>query len=195
VKALKKNQVCFDTVIEAYGYVIFEGDNPNVYYNSTCQYPPKVLCIYAAGEIYCTSSEIKAGIELLAQYCEEYGPDIQLLPISDFQSNLTEMDIQNLPVVTLDEVQAENIPYSSPVLISSSFFDDMHKTVVTWDYEMWTHQTYGFVENFLKRSQLNVYIVYICYVWILGINSSHRHNQQYHQLVLFTLEKPRTIRP
>jgi len=145
VKALKRNQVCFDTVVEAYGYITFEGDNPDVYYNSTCQYPPKVLSIYAAGEIYCTSSEITAGIELLAQYCEEYGPDIPLLPISDFQPNLTKNEIQKLPIVTLEEALAETTPYSSPILISSSFFDDMHKTVVTWDYEMWTHQTYGFV--------------------------------------------------
>jgi len=190
VNALRKDQVCFDTVFEAYSYVAFEGDDRDVYYYSLCQYPPKVLSIYAAGETYCTPSEVTAGAELLAAYCGEYGPDLQLLPISDFQANLTEENIQSIPVVTLEEAMAEATPYSTPVLISPSFFSAMHKTVVTWDYEIWTHRTYGLLKH-SKKVRLNTDAVQVRNVRFLGVSSSHWHRQQCHQLVLFAPKNSR----
>lgn len=142
-EALKKNQVCFDTVYESYGYMIFAGDDAESYYYSACQYPPKVLSIYAAAKVYCTPDEINAGIEFLGHYCEEYGPDLELLPLDSFAANLSDAAIKKMPVVNYDEALAATEPYAKPVIISQSFFDAMDRTVRTWEFEMWAHHTYG----------------------------------------------------
>ncbi|KAF2103935.1 FRE family ferric-chelate reductase [Rhizodiscina lignyota] len=144
VNALTKNQECFDTCFEAISYVPFAKDDPDNNYYSTCQYPPKVLSMYAAATKYCTSKEIDAGITLLSQYCDEYGDGIQLLPLKDFQQNLTSAYIQRLPVLDLDKAMATETPYSTPIMLSQSFFDIMYKTVTVGDYEPWTDTTYGF---------------------------------------------------
>jgi hypothetical protein len=143
--AQTRKQECFDTAFEAIGYTVWAGDDPESYYNSTCTYPPKVLSVYAAATKYCKPEQLPAGIELLRSYCKDYGPDLELLPISDFAAELTEEAINSLPVVTYEEATNATDPYSEPILISEDFFDRMYDTVDDWIFEMWSHHTYGFV--------------------------------------------------
>lgn len=144
-EAIEKTQICFDSVFESLAYVVFAGDDPDVYYASACQYPPKVLSIYASAKTYCTQDEIQSGIKLLREYCWEYGPDLKLLPYEDFTANLTDASLKRCPVVDYATALSAETPYTKPILISKDFFEAMHKTVVAWEFEMWTHHTYGFV--------------------------------------------------
>lgn len=177
---IKKNQYCFDTCYEAYGYTLFAGDNPELYYYSACQYPPKVLSIYAAATVYCTPSEIEAGIPKLQGYCKEYGPDLELLPISDFAANLTDAAIKKLPIVSYDEAVAAAEPYNHSVIISQSFFDIMYKTVDVWEYELWTHSTYGSVYPSAREKKLSSLLMsfQLRDVRLLGGASPHRHGHK-----------------
>jgi hypothetical protein len=126
---LKKDQVCFDAVYEAYEELVFAGNAPDDYWIMTCTNPLKLVSMYASGITYCTEHEISSGTALLAQYCLEYG-DVGLIPISNFAENLTAEHIRTIKVVDYGEIPAtENI--TVPILLSQSYYALSYRTVVS----------------------------------------------------------------
>jgi hypothetical protein len=125
---LKKDQICFDAVYEAYSELVFAGNTADDYWNMTCTNPLKLVSMYASGITYCSKQEISSGSTVLAEYCNEYGP-FKLTPISEFAASLTPNIIQTIRVVDYEEIPAtENI--TVPILLSKSYFSASYRTVV-----------------------------------------------------------------
>jgi hypothetical protein len=174
VQSQTPHQECGDAVFESIGYVIFAGDDPLSYYNSSCLYPPKVLSIYAGATKYCKPDEIIDAMRLLNSYCEEYGPGLELLPIDDFKANLTEAAINSLPTITYAEALNLTDPLDHAVLITPEFFGNMYRTVHTWDRQMKFHHDHGFAMYGFWGGILFLGIINHAMTWFFSRQSSPR---------------------
>jgi hypothetical protein len=123
-----KNALCADGVYEALD-VSFEGSDPEDYWGMTCTNPLKLISMYASAKLYCTQREIAAGFQLLASYCEEYGM-VSLIPMSDFDANLTDASIESYPFLDLVDLDP-TVNLTTPVRLTRDFFELSRRTVVS----------------------------------------------------------------
>ena len=153
-------QYCADSVYEAFGTINFADSSADDYWTSVCQSQLKLISIYASATIHCTTNEFEEGFKILAEYCTEYG-QMELLPKSDFNDNLTAEVISGYRVVGFGDVKTtDNL--TVPIVLSNDYFDLALRTIVsfdfripvlfnytllivqsTWEFETWTHHTYG----------------------------------------------------
>jgi hypothetical protein len=126
---LTQIQYCADSVYETYGTINFVESSAHDYWGSVCQGPLKLTSIYASATIHCTTEEIDEGFKILAEYCTEYG-EIELLPISDFQDNLTTEAIAGYRVIDASDVTpTDNL--TAPVVLSNDYFTVALRTIVS----------------------------------------------------------------
>ena len=119
---------CVVAIFSAYNYVTFAGLPAKGMWATRCQNPLQVTSIYAASEVYCTEIDRVAGLTELKAECEEFG-HCELLSRDDVAVNLTEDAIRNMRTINYLEVPRDEV-MDTPVLISSSYFDRMFKTIV-----------------------------------------------------------------
>ncbi|KAF2816982.1 uncharacterized protein BDZ99DRAFT_470052 [Mytilinidion resinicola] len=176
---LKKNQVCVDAVFEAFGDLNFEGVGYGEYYVSICNNSLKANSIYATAKTYCKPEDIKPGFAMLSEYCENYG-EVELLPMSDFADTLTESYISSMRVIDYGEV-AETDNITTTVLLSRSYFLVSYRTITIWDFEMWSHHTYGFAlygfwGSVLLLAMINRFINFVFHKRQSRVGTDPEHN-------------------
>lgn len=122
---------CIDSIVAAVGYFTFAGADPD-YYVNLCTYNLPVYSMWTAAKLYCTPTEIEAGFAENEGYCVEYG-NVQLVPYSDVESELTDAYINALQVVNFEDIDETKI-WNNSILISKSLYETSKRTVVS-DYD------------------------------------------------------------
>ncbi|KAF2502862.1 hypothetical protein BU16DRAFT_554894 [Lophium mytilinum] len=176
---LKKNQVCVDAIFEAFGDLNFEGVGYGEYYVSICNNSLKVNSIYATAKTYCKPEDIEPGFAMLAEYCTDYA-EVELLPMSDFTENLTDSYISSMRVIDYEEV-AEFDNITTTVLLSRAYYRASWRTVTTWDFETWSHHTfgfalYGFWGGILLLAMINQFINVVFHKRQSRVSTDPEHN-------------------
>ncbi|KAJ5657211.1 uncharacterized protein N7484_000860 [Penicillium longicatenatum] len=134
---------CVTAIYSAYNYISFAGEPATGMWDTRCQNPLKVTSIYAASEIYCRDVDRAAGLAQLASECEEFGHR-ELLPREAVAENLNEDVIRNLRTVSYLEMSWDEVA-DEPIMISASFFNRMHNTIDSWQFETWSHHAFGYI--------------------------------------------------
>ncbi|KAE8372399.1 ferric reductase like transmembrane component-domain-containing protein [Aspergillus bertholletiae] len=155
------NERCVTAVYTACGYIPFATppEAARGFWGSRCQNPWTVTSIYAAADVYCNPSERTAGFTQLQSSCQQFG-NVDLIPRDTLAANLTEGAVDRMRIVDYGEIPRSE-PVDYPVLLSESFFHRTFRTIDTWEFEVWTHSTYGLAG-------------YLFWAFILSIGVVHR---------------------
>lgn len=120
-------ELCVQSIFEAYSRLSFNGSHSQPYLVNSCKNPLRTRSIYAAAKVYCSPSEIEAGLAHINEDCQG---DLARTPYSEIEPELTDEYIRGLRVVEYREVpKAEEL--DSPVLISRAYFEAAVRTNVS----------------------------------------------------------------
>ncbi|KAE8354361.1 ferric reductase like transmembrane component-domain-containing protein [Aspergillus coremiiformis] len=143
---LPVNERCVTAVYTAYRYIPFDRSTevaPGLW-GWRCQNPLEVISIYAAADVYCTSSERSAGFAQLQSFCQQHA-HVELLSRESLAANLTNDAISRMRRVDYGEIPRSE-PVEYPVLLSATFYRHTFHTIETLEFEVWTHSAYGWPE-------------------------------------------------
>ncbi|KAF1815826.1 hypothetical protein P152DRAFT_430174 [Eremomyces bilateralis CBS 781.70] len=132
---------CINAVQAAINTLAFIESQPLSDYDARCRGRLRLISFYASTTVYCEPDELKEGLEGVATECS--AQNTTLVPISEFEANLTEDAISHLRIVERFELDGgDNL--TVPVLLSEEFFNLAYKTIVTWEYEIALRREYAF---------------------------------------------------
>lgn len=118
---------CVESIFEAYSRLSFNGSHSQPWLVNSCKNALRTRSIYAAAKVYCSPSEIQAGIAHINEPCQG---DLARTPYSEIEPELTDEYIRGLRVVEYKEV-SKAVELDSPVLISRAYFEAAFRTNVS----------------------------------------------------------------
>ncbi|KAL1890514.1 hypothetical protein Sste5346_008182 [Sporothrix stenoceras] len=136
------NQECGLVMFDVYGEFEWPGDYYGDYYGSLCTNPNALVSMYASMYTYCLPEDIEPGLDIMNEWCTEYG-EVELLRPSEFAANLTKEAIAALPVYGEGDVE-EGSNVTAPFLMSKAVFDVTRRSEHAYDWEQRLHAYYTF---------------------------------------------------
>ncbi|KAJ9366216.1 hypothetical protein DTO282E5_9105 [Paecilomyces variotii] len=130
---------CVESIFEAYSRLSFNGSHSQPWLVNSCKNALRTRSIYAAAKVYCSPSEIQAGIAHINEPCQG---DLARTPYSEIEPELTDEYIRGLRVVEYQEV-SKAVELDSPVLISRAYFEAAFRTNAAWSLVARMHRVYG----------------------------------------------------
>lgn len=130
---LQPSAFCVDGCHEALDYVTFEpqsgGPPATAYYDSKCSNPLVIKSLYYCISVYCSQSEIEAGLKYENGTCKKYAAAEYRLPAYDSVMGAADNGFLN----SIERVSLLNIStdaYDHPVIPSADFFEQGRATTV-----------------------------------------------------------------
>ncbi|KAF7125674.1 hypothetical protein CNMCM5793_001913 [Aspergillus hiratsukae] len=137
------NERCVTAVYTAYDYISFAGLPNKGLWEPRCRNRLRVLSIYAASTVHCSNAERLAGFAQLEAQCRDHA-GVRLIPREEFAANLTDGAINRMRVVEFRELpKKENVDI--PILISELYYSRVFRTIDAWQFELWSHYTFGYL--------------------------------------------------
>ncbi|PGH33087.1 hypothetical protein GX50_04069 [[Emmonsia] crescens] len=131
---------CILSISEAISLLPFTGSLSTPREIDACTNKLRTYSIYAAATLYCSSTEIRDGLQILDDDCEKDG--LQRIPYDAVQPELTERYLRGLRVVEYGEI-SRGVELDEVVLVSRDWYWRVLKTNRAWAFEMWAHHTFG----------------------------------------------------
>ncbi|OJD09706.1 hypothetical protein AJ78_08970 [Emergomyces pasteurianus Ep9510] len=119
---------CILSITEALSRLSFTGSLSTPRKIDTCTNKLRTYSIYAAGTLYCSSTEIRDGLQILDDECEEDG--LQRIPYDAVRPELTERYLSGLRVVEYGEVSG-GVELDEVVVVSQDWYRRVLRTNVS----------------------------------------------------------------
>ncbi|OAX80171.1 hypothetical protein ACJ72_05505 [Emergomyces africanus] len=133
---------CILSITEALSRLSFTGSLSTPREIDTCTNKLRTYSIYAAATLYCSSTEIRDGLQVLDDDCEKDG--LQRISYDAVRPELTEGYLSRLRVIEYGEV-SRGVELDEVVVVSQDWYQRVLRTNGAWAFEMWAHHTFGFV--------------------------------------------------
>ncbi|KAG5299756.1 ferric-chelate reductase [Histoplasma capsulatum G186AR] len=132
---------CILSIAEAVSRLSFTGSLSTPQKSDACTNKLRTYSIYAAATLYCSSTEIEDGLEVLDDDCRKDG--LQRIPYDTVQPELTERYLSSLRVVEYGEV-SRSVELDEVVVVSRDWYWRVVRTNRAWEFEMWAHHAFGY---------------------------------------------------
>lgn len=119
---------CILSIAEAVSRLSFTGSLSTPQKSDACTNKLRTYSIYAAATLYCSSTEIEDGLEVLDDDCRKDG--LQRIPYDTVQPELTERYLSSLRVVEYGEV-SRSVELDEVVVVSRDWYWRVVRTNVS----------------------------------------------------------------